>query len=160
SGVRAAVCDLLCQMLNHGVHPVIPEKGSVGASGDLAPLAHLALVVMGEGEAFYQGERLPGERALARAGLGPIAFEAKEGISVVNGTQCMTAIGALALLDAESAARHADVIGALSLEALKGTPRAFDERIHALRPHPGQALSARNLRQLLAGSGIVLSHKD
>jgi histidine ammonia-lyase len=160
SGVRAVVCELLCQMLERRVHPVIPQKGSVGASGDLAPLAHLALVVMGEGEAFVEGVRLPGDRALAKVGLQPIPFEAKEGISLVNGTQCMTAIGALALIDAEEAARLADVIGALSLEALKGTPRAFDPRIHAVRPHAGQALSARNLQRLLAGSGIVASHKD
>ena len=160
SGVRAAVCDLLCEMLNHGVHPVIPSKGSVGASGDLAPLAHLALVVMGEGEAFVDGKRLPGAEALRQAGLSPVAFEAKEGISLVNGTQCMTAIGALALVDAEDAARLADVIGALSLEALKGTPRAFDPRVHAVRPHPGQATSAANLRRLLTDSGIVASHKD
>lgn len=160
SGVRASVCELLCEMLNRGVHPVIPSKGSVGASGDLAPLAHLALVVMGEGEAFFDGRRMPGERALHHAGLSPIVFEAKEGISLVNGTQCMTAIGALALVDAEDAARLADVVGALSLEALKGTPRAFDERIHATRPHAGQAVSARNLSALLAGSGIVASHRD
>jgi histidine ammonia-lyase len=160
SGVRAEVCDLLLEMLNRQVHPVIPSKGSVGASGDLAPLAHLALVVMGEGEALYQGQRLDGGEALAKAGLRPISFEAKEGISLVNGTQCMTAIGALAIVDAEDAARLADIIGALSLEALKGTPRAFDPRIHAVRPHPGQAASARNLAALLSGSGIVDSHKD
>jgi histidine ammonia-lyase len=160
SGVRAAVCDLLLEMLNHGVHPVIPAKGSVGASGDLAPLAHLALVVMGEGEAFFDGNRLPGDVALHKAGLQPVRFEAKEGISLVNGTQCMTAIGVLALLAAEDAARLADVIGALSLEALKGTPRAFDPRIQAVRPHPGQAASARNLQRLLSDSGIVASHKD
>jgi histidine ammonia-lyase len=160
SGVRASVCELLCEMLNRGVHPVIPSKGSVGASGDLAPLAHLALVVMGEGEAFVDGRRMPGERALHHAGLQPIPFEAKEGISLVNGTQCMTAIGALALVDAEDAARLADIVGAMSLEALKGTPRAFDARIHAVRAHAGQAASARNLLRLLAGSGIVASHKD
>jgi len=160
SGVRAVVCDLLCEMLNRGVHPVIPSKGSVGASGDLAPLAHLALVVMGEGEAFVDGQRRPGDEALRQVGLAPVAFEAKEGISLVNGTQCMTAIGALALVDAEDAARLADLIGALSLEALKGTPRAFDARVHAVRPHAGQVASARNLRRLLADSAIVASHKD
>jgi histidine ammonia-lyase len=160
SGVRSVVCELLCEMLNRGVHPVIPSKGSVGASGDLAPLAHLALVVMGEGEAFVDGKRMPGDRALAQVGLSPVPFEAKEGISLVNGTQCMTALGALALLDAEDAARLADLVGALSLEALKGTPRAFDPRIHAVRPHPGQAASARNLARLLADSGIVASHKN
>ena len=160
SGVRAEVADLLLEMLNRGVHPVIPSKGSVGASGDLAPLAHLAMVVMGEGEALVDGQMLDGGDALAKVGLQPIAFEAKEGISLVNGTQCMTAIGALALIDAEDAARLADIIGAMSLEALKGTPRAFDPRIHAVRPHPGQATSARNLVRLLADSGIVASHKD
>ena len=160
SGVRSVVCELLCEMLNRGVHPVIPSKGSVGASGDLAPLAHLALVVMGEGEAFVDGKRMTGDRALAHVGLSPVPFEAKEGISLVNGTQCMTALGALALVDAEDAARLADLVGAMSLEALKGTPRAFDPRIHAVRPHPGQAASARNLSRLLADSGIVASHKD
>ncbi|MCA1663650.1 MAG: histidine ammonia-lyase, partial [Myxococcales bacterium] len=160
SGVRSVVCELLCEMLNRGVHPVIPQKGSVGASGDLAPLAHLALVVMGEGEAFVDGTRMPGDRALAKVGLSPVPFEAKEGISLVNGTQCMTALGALAILDAEDAARLADLVGAMSLEALKGTPRAFDPRIHAVRPHPGQAASARNLVRLLADSGIVASHKN
>src|SRR6185312_5904459 len=160
SGVRAVVAELLCEMINRGVHPVIPSKGSVGASGDLAPLAHLALVVMGEGEAFVDGKRLPGDRALAQVGLTPVPFEAKEGISLVNGTQCMTALGALALIDAEDAARLADLVGAMSLEALKGTPRAFDARIHAVRPHPGQAASARNLSRLLADSAIVASHKN
>jgi histidine ammonia-lyase len=160
SGVRAEVCQLLVDMLERGVHPRVPEKGSVGASGDLAPLAHLALVVMGEGEAIVDGRVVPGGRALADAGLEPIVFEAKEGISLVNGTQCMLAIGALALVEAEDAARLADVIGALTLEALKGTPRAFDPRIAAVRPHPGQAQSARNLRRLLDGSEIVASHKN
>ncbi len=160
SGVRAAVAELLLGMLDRGVTPVVPAKGSVGASGDLAPLAHLALVVMGEGEAFFDGQLLTGGHALRRAGLEPIVFEAKEGISLVNGTQCMMSIGALALLDAEDAARLADVVGALSLEALRGTPRAFDPRIQAVRPHPGQAASARNLCRLLDGSGIVESHRD
>jgi histidine ammonia-lyase len=160
SGVRTEVCELLLAMLDKGVTPVVPSKGSVGASGDLAPLAHLALVVMGEGEAWLDGARLPGRVALERVGLQPITFEAKEGISLVNGTQCMTSIGALALLAAEDAARTADVVGAMSLEALKGTPRAFDPRIQTVRPHPGQAASARNLRRLLEGSEIVESHRD
>jgi histidine ammonia-lyase len=160
SGVRAAVAELLLKMLEKGVTPVVPQKGSVGASGDLAPLAHLALVVMGEGEAYFENQILPGGTALQAAGLEPITFEAKEGISLVNGTQCMTSIGALALLAAEDAARLADVIGAMSLEALKGTPRAFDERIQSVRPHPGQATSAANLRRLLKDSGIVESHRD
>ncbi len=163
SGVRAEIVQMLVEMLNRDVHPIIPQKGSVGASGDLAPLAHLALVVMGEGEARVgrgaEVRRLPGGEALRAVGLTPIEFEAKEGISLVNGTQCMTSIGALALLEAEAACRLADVIGALSLEALKGTPRAFDPRIHAARPHAGQARSARNLARLLDGSGIVESHR-
>ncbi len=160
SGVRAEIVDLLIEMLNRGVHPVVPHKGSVGASGDLAPLAHLVLVVMGEGEAFVDGVRMDGGAALKKAGLAPVTFEAKEGLSLVNGTQLMTALGGLALVDAEDAARLADIIGALSLEAWKGTPRAFDARIHTARPHPGQAQSAANLRRLLDGSGIVESHRD
>jgi histidine ammonia-lyase len=160
SGVRSTVCELLCEMLNRGVHPMVPSKGSVGASGDLAPLAHLAMVVMGEGQAFFEGRLVDGGKALAAAGLSPIEFAAKEGISVVNGTQCMMAIGGLALIDCLDAVKCADIIGAMSLEALKGTPRAFDERIQAVRPHPGQRTSAANLRKLLAGSGIVESHRD
>ncbi len=160
SGVRVDVAELLITMLNRGIHPVVPHKGSVGASGDLAPLAHLVLVVMGEGEAFVDGKRMSGAAALALFGLEPITFEAKEGLSLVNGTQLMTALGGLALIDAEEAARLADVIGALSLEAWKGTPRAFDARIHTARPHPGQKTSAGNLRRLLGGSGIVESHRD
>ena len=160
SGVRAEVADLLVAMLNRGVHPVVPAQGSVGASGDLAPLAHLALVLIGEGEAEFEGNVLPGHEALLRAGLAPLTLEAKEGLSLVNGTQLMTALGALAVLDAEDAARNADLSGALSLEGTKGTPRAFDPRIHAARPHPGQSTSARNLARLLEGSGIVESHRD
>ena len=162
SGVRADVAQLLVDMLNKNVHPIIPAKGSVGASGDLAPLAHLALVVMGEGEARVgrgsDARTMPGGEALRSVGLSPIVFEAKEGISLVNGTQCMTSIGALALLDAESSCRLADIIGAISLEALQGTPRAFDPRIHAARPHVGQRTSAQNLARLLEGSSIVASH--
>ncbi len=160
SGVRPAIIDLLLAMLNRGVHPIIPRRGSVGASGDLAPLAHLALVLIGEGEALFEGVRMPGDEALRRAGLTPIELAAKEGLSLVNGTQLMTAVGALALHDAHDTARLADVSGAISLEALRGTPRAFDARIQAVRPHPGQAASASNLRRLLAGSAIVESHRD
>lgn len=160
SGVRVEVAELLLAMLNRGVHPVIPSQGSVGASGDLAPLAHLALVLMGEGSAEVEGQILPGEEALARAGLAPVQFAAKEGLSLVNGTQLMTGMGALSVHDAEQAALIADIGGALSLEALKGTPRAFDPRIHAVRPHPGQIASAANLARLLAGSDIVESHRD
>jgi histidine ammonia-lyase len=147
-------------MLERGVHPVIPARGSVGASGDLAPLAHLALVLIGEGEAEHEHVRLPGGEALRRAGLVPIELAAKEGLTLLNGTQLMTAVGALAALDAEATCVVADVAGAMSLEAYKGTPRAFDARIHAVRAHPGQAQSAALLRRLLADSEIVESHRD
>jgi histidine ammonia-lyase len=160
SGCRVIVIDALIQMLNRGVHPVIPSRGSVGASGDLAPLAHQALVVIGEGEAFYRGERIKGSEALSRAGIEPLTLEAKEGLALLNGTQAMTAVGGLALLAAERLANAADVTGAMSLEALKGTPVAFDEKIHSVRPHPGQIESARRLRELIEGSEIRESHRD
>ena len=160
SGARPAAIDALLAMLERRVHAVVPEKGSVGASGDLAPLAHLALAVIGEGEAFYQGERLPGAEALCRAGLQPLSLEAKEGLALLNGTQMMTAIGALALCRAEKLVRAADVAGAMTLEALKGTPAAFDQRIHAARPHPGQMAAAEHLRALLADSEIRDSHRE
>ncbi len=160
SGIRADAIDLLCGMLNAGVHPVVPSQGSVGASGDLAPLAHLALVLIGEGEAVYQGTRLPGGEALRRAGLQPIALEAKEGIGLLNGTQGMLALGLLALRQAEILADTADVAGALTLDALRGTPAAFDPRIHEARPHPGQVRSARNLRAMNEGSEIRESHRS
>jgi histidine ammonia-lyase len=145
-------------MLNRGVTPVIPEKGSVGASGDLAPLAHLALTAIGEGEAFFENQRLPSTDALARAGIAPLQLEAKEGIALLNGTQAMAAVGGLALFRAERLVRLADVAGAMSLEALKGTPVAFDERIHSARPHPGQIAVAKHLRRLLRDSEIRESH--
>ena len=160
SGCRGAVIDSLIQMLNEGVHPVIPSRGSVGASGDLAPLAHQALVVIGEGEAFYRGERMKGGEALSRARIEPLTLEAKEGLALLNGTQAMTAVGGLALLAAQALANAADVTGAMSLEALKGTPVAFDEKIHEVRPHPGQMESARRLRELIEGSEIRESHRD
>jgi histidine ammonia-lyase len=160
SGCRARVIDTLVQMLNAGVHPVIPSRGSVGASGDLAPLAHQALVVIGEGEALYRGARMNGGEALRRASLEPLTLEAKEGLALLNGTQAMTALGGLALLAAEALTNAADVSGAMSLEALKGTPVAFDEKIHAVRPHPGQVESARRLRELMEGSEIRESHRD
>lgn len=160
SGCRPRVIEALIAMLNGGVHPVIPSRGSVGASGDLAPLAHLALVCIGEGEAVFGGARMPGGEAMGRAGIAPLALEAKEGLALLNGTQAMTAIGGLALAVAERLADMADVIGAMTLEALKGTPVAFDERIHAVRPHSGQAASARRLRELIAGSEIRESHRD
>jgi histidine ammonia-lyase len=160
SGARAVVVETLLRMLARGVHPVVPELGSVGASGDLAPLAHLALCCVGEGEAVYRGERLPGGEALKRAGVEPLRLEAKEGLALLNGTQALTAAGALALERALRLARTADVSGAMSLEALKGTPAAFDERIHLARPHRGQTESAAHLRELLAESEIRASHVE
>jgi len=158
SGCRAVLIETLIEMLNRGVTPVIPEKGSVGASGDLAPLAHLALTVIGEGEAFYENERLPSADALRRAGIEPLGLDVKEGLALLNGTQAMAAVGGLALYRAERVTRLADVAGAMSLEALKGTPVAFDERIHNARPHPGQTAVAQHLRELLSDSEIRDSH--
>ncbi len=160
SGVRPAVAELLCAMLNAGVQPVVPSQGSVGASGDLAPLAHLGLVLIGEGEAWYGGECLSGAQALERAGLRPLRLEAKEGIALLNGTQAMLALGLISLRDAEVCADAADAIGGLTLDALEGTPSAFDARIHEVRPHPGQAVSARNLRAMNEGSEIRESHRS
>lgn len=158
SGARPLLIETLIRLLEHRVHPVIPEKGSVGASGDLAPLAHLAIVVIGEGEAFYQGERLQSAEALRRANIEPVELEAKEGLALLNGTQAMGAVGSLALHRAETLARAADVAGAMTLEALLGTPAAFDERIHAARPHAGQIEVAAHLRALLDDSEIRQSH--
>jgi histidine ammonia-lyase len=158
SGIRGEVIELVCDMLNRRVHPVVPEKGSVGASGDLAPLAHLALSVIGEGEAFFQGQRFPGAEALRCAQLKPLQLEAKEGLALLNGTQAMHAVGGLALLRARRLARVADVSGAMSLEALKGTPVAFDPRLQDARPHPGQKAVAEHLLALMEGSEIRLSH--
>jgi histidine ammonia-lyase len=160
SGCRTAVPELLVALLNAGVSPVIPEKGSVGASGDLAPLAHLALVVIGEGEAFYKGERMAGGEALQRAGLQPLALAAKEGLALLNGTQAMTAVGALAVARARRVVRLADLAGAMSLEALKGTPAAFDERIQAVRPHAGQIAAAAHLIWLMEESEIREAHRE
>jgi histidine ammonia-lyase len=160
SGVRDVVVDRLMQMLNRGVVPRIPAQGSVGASGDLAPLAHLALVLIGEGEARFRGELLSGGDALARAGIEPVVLEAKEGLSHINGTQYMAGLGALSLLDAGRLATLADIAGAMSLEALKGSQRPFDERLMHVRPHPGQRDSAKNLRRMLGQSAIMESHKD
>ncbi|HEY8427615.1 MAG TPA: histidine ammonia-lyase [Sandaracinaceae bacterium] len=160
SGARVEVVELLVSMLDRGVHPSIPSQGSVGASGDLAPLAHLALVLIGEGEAEVGGAILPGAEALRSVGLEPITLEAKEGLALINGTQLIVGVGALALVEAESLARHADLIGAMSLEALKGSGRPFDPRIARVRPHPGQAKSAANLRALLTDSEIMESHRD
>src|SRR5437016_2601920 len=160
SGCRAVLIETLIEMLDGGVTPVIPAKGSVGASGDLAPLAHLALTVIGEGEAFYQNERMPSADALQRAGIEPLQLEVKEGIALLNGTQAMAAVGGLALHRAERVARLADVAGAMTLEALKGTPVAFDERIHKARPHHGQIEVAAHLRTLLQDSQIRESHLE
>jgi histidine ammonia-lyase len=160
SGCRPVVIETLVTMLNRGVHPVIPSRGSVGASGDLAPLSHQALVVIGEGEAIYQGERMPGGEAMRRADIAPLTLEPKEGLALLNGTQAMTATGGLALATSQRLAEAADVIGAMSLEALKGTPTAFDEKIHAVRPHAGQSASAARLRALMEDSEIRESHRD
>lgn len=152
SGIREQTLRLLLDMLNHGIYPLIPEQGSLGASGDLAPLAHMALPLIGEGEAFYQGERLNGAEALQRAGLKPVTLTAKEGLALTNGTTLMNALGALVTYKAEQLAQTADLAGALSLEAMHGTPRAFDPRIHAARPHPRQVECAAFMRKLIAGS--------
>src|SRR5216110_169146 len=158
SGIRFEIIEMLCQMLNRGVHPVVPEKGSVGASGDLAPLAHLALSLVGEGEVFFQGQRMSSAGALRRAELTPLQLEAKEGLALLNGTQAMHAVGGLALLRAQRLARVADVAGAMSLEALKGTPAAFDLRLQDARPYPGQKAVAKLLLSLMEGSEIRESH--
>ncbi|MFQ5612070.1 MAG: histidine ammonia-lyase [Anaerolineae bacterium] len=152
SGIRLETLNLLLGLLNAGVHPVIPQQGSLGASGDLAPLAHMSLVLLGEGEAEYRGEILPGAEALRRAGLAPVTLAAKEGLALTNGTTVMCALGALAAEQARMLSRAADIAGCLSLEALHGTTLAFDDRIHAARPHPRQVNCARYLRRLLAGS--------
>ncbi len=161
SGVRPELVDALVAMLNAGVHPRIPAQGSVGASGDLAPLAHLALALIGEGEAqIGDGPFVPSAVALAAAGVEAASLESKEGLALINGTQLMASLGTLALLDAERLCVAADVAGAMSLEALKGSGRPFDARLHAARPHPGQIRVAGNLRALLAESEIMESHRD
>jgi len=160
SGVRPIVADTLCAMLNRGVHPQIPSQGSVGASGDLAPLAHLAQVAIGEGQAIYKGKKLRGGDAMRKAGIAPLALEAKEGLALLNGTQGMLALLALGLRDAEIAADTADVSASLSLDALRGSPAAYDPRIARARPHPGHAISAANLERLNRGSQIRASHRS
>jgi histidine ammonia-lyase len=161
SGVRPELVEILLAMLDREVHPRIPAQGSVGASGDLAPLAHLALAMIGEGEAQKgTGPFRPSGEVLAEAGIAPLVLQAKEGLALINGTQYMASLGTLALLEAERLCVAADVAGAMSLEALKGSSRPFDERLHAARPHPGQAVVASNLRALLADSEIAESHRD
>jgi histidine ammonia-lyase len=161
SGVRAATIDTICELLNRGVTPFVPSQGSVGASGDLAPLAHLALALIGEGECFDEkGGRIPSAEALKRAQVRPLVLEAKEAVSLINGTQAMLAVGTLTVLAAETLVDSADVIGAMVCDALKGTNVAFDERIHRARPHKGQLKTAANLRRLLHDSQIRESHRD
>ena len=162
SGVRGIVIDTLCEMLNRGVTPFVPSQGSVGASGDLAPLAHLALALIGEGECIdaVSGARISSSDALRQAQIKPLVLEAKESISLINGTQGMLAVGTLALLAAETLVDSADVLGGLCCDALKGTDAAFDERIHKARPHGGQMRTAANLRKMLEGSQIRESHRN
>ncbi|XEC96179.1 histidine ammonia-lyase [Paenibacillus tarimensis] len=155
SGIRLKTIRTMMDLLNRNVVPVIPEKGSLGASGDLAPLAHLALVLIGEGEAIFQGERMNGSLALASAGITPISLEAKEGLALINGTQVMTAIGAIACYDAIRLLKWADCTAALTCEALSAVRDAFDAETHKLRPHKGQRIVARNLRKLTKGSGLI-----
>ena len=160
SGVRPRVVTFLLTLLNRKIHPVIPSQGSVGASGDLAPLAHLALVLIGEGKVWNGNKPVSGRGALRKAGLEPLEPGAKEGLALLNGTQAMLSVGSLSLLEAETLLDTADVASALSLEALKGTPCAFDKRLQETRPYPGQLKTAENLRKLLEGSQIRASHLD
>jgi histidine ammonia-lyase len=160
AGCRAELIDRVLDLLNAGVHPVVPSQGSVGASGDLAPLAHLALPLVGEGEAMIGGDRRPAADALRRAGIEPLVLQAKEGLALINGTQASAAIGAVALIEAGRLLDAADVVCALTLDALAGTDAAFDPAVHEARPHPGQRNSARRLRALMAGSAIRDSHRD
>ncbi len=160
SGIRAKIIEMLCEMLNRRVCPVIPEKGSVGASGDLAPLAHLALAIVGEGECFFAGECMESAEALRRAGLKPQQLEAKEGLALLNGTQAMHGVGGLSVLRAQRLAEVADLAGAMSLEALLGTPAAFDQRLQDARPHAGQKAVAIHLLSILEDSEIRRSHLE
>ncbi len=160
SGLSLESVQRIVDFLNLGVVPVVPSQGSVGASGDLAPLAHMFLPLMGEGEVIYQGRRLSGAQVLKELGMDPLEPRPGEGLALINGTQVMTAIGALAAWDAHELARTADVACAMSLEVLLGTRTEFDPRIHEARPHPGQAVSARNMLRITAGSEIISSHKD
>ncbi len=160
SGLRIETIEMLCQLLNAGIVPVVPEKGSVGASGDLVPMAHLALVLIGEGEAFVEGEKMSGARALRKKTLSPLVLEAGEGLALINGTQFMIALGCLALHDALNLCKHSDIAASMSLETLMGTRAAFDPRIHAARPHTGQIKAADNMLRITENSGIISSHDD
>lgn len=159
SGVRPELIEALTAFLNRRIHPVIPSRGSVGASGDLAPLAHLALALIGEGPVDFEGRRVPAAFAMLQCGLAPVTLEAKEGLALLNGTQAITSVGALALARALRVTELSDVAGAMTLEALRGTPTPFDERIHAVRSHAGQVAVASHLRELLADSEIRESHR-
>ena len=160
SGIRLETVQHLLALLNWGVCPVIPQKGSVGASGDLAPLAHLALVLVGLGEAYYKGQKMSGSQVLSKCGLKPIRLESGEGLALVNGTQVMTAIGALAVDSAVTLSMMTDIAAAMSLEVLMGSRTEFDKRIHEIRPHPGQASAADNMERIIQNSEIITSHKD
>jgi histidine ammonia-lyase len=160
SGVTPETIALLLDFINHGLHPVIPEKGSVGASGDLAPLSHIALALIGEGEVEFEGAIVPSAAAIARIGKTPAKLGPKDGLALINGTSVMLALGALALVEAKKIAKLADVIACLTLDAVRGTAAAFDERISRLKPQPGQVDVSKNLLRLIAGSEIVVSHKD
>jgi len=160
SGVREQIVDGLLALLDRGVHPVVPSRGSVGASGDLAPLAHLALPLLGRGEAYFEGRRMPARDALSAAGLAPLELAPREGLGLINGTQAMTSLLALALVEARRLAKIADLVGALATDAFRGTDAAFDARVHAVRPHPGQRAAAANLWRLMQGSTIRRSHRD
>jgi histidine ammonia-lyase len=160
SGARTETVQLIVDMLNAGLTPVVPEKGSVGASGDLCPLAHLALVLIGLGEAEVNGVRMTGSQALAHCNLAPVDLESGEGLALINGTQVMTGIGGLAVYDALALGKLIDIAAAISLEVLMGSRTEFDPRIHQLRPHPGQARVAENMLKITRNSGIISSHKD
>jgi len=159
-GVRPELIKLVVDMINLEIIPVIPSQGSVGASGDLAPLAHLALALIGRGDVSYKGKIVAASRALKAAGLKPIRLEAKEGLALINGTQVMTALGLALLVKLENLLRVADIVGALSIEGDRASRRPFDARIHKLRPHPGQIATASNIRKLIEGSGIIASHAN
>ena len=160
SGIRLAILETLVEMLNKKVHPIIPSKGSVGASGDLAPLSHMVLVLIGEGKAEFKGKVMNGKEAMAKAGIKPVQLEFKEGIALNNGTQAMTAIAALVVHDAENLIRTAEIATALTLEGLLGVSDAFDEKIQKVRPHMGQAITAKNISELLVGSRLVQTGKE
>lgn len=160
SGIRLEVVETLVEMINKRVHPVVPQKGSLGASGDLAPLAHMVLVLLGKGEAYYQGVKVPGAMAMEKAGITPVVLKAKEGLALINGTQAMCAVGTLAYYDALCAARIADITAAMTMEALTALENAFDPRIHEVRPHAGQQYVASNIRKLIAGSEILAKSQN